>query len=238
MDYVGIEIGRVWDYENDDGWFSANNGSCHGKIRTDWEVEYHFIKMGKALSRFPKRIPSQYSREIGGKDAFPYLVLRAHADNLLHVNLEVMMKGIDEEADRPRDRDIFAPSHLSIDLAKSQTHNELGGEVLVSFEVEPSAIHQLGELLIKYSEKHRHTGSSKYRILRWSPNPDNDALIEFDLPKLENYKSEPSKLDPALKEWERLRRKHLTTEEIERKEIARKIIEEREGPKQRWELPG
>ena len=72
MDYVGIEIGRVWDYENDDGWFSANDGICHGKIHTDWEAESHFKRMGKALSRLPRKIPSQYFDDIGEKDSFPY----------------------------------------------------------------------------------------------------------------------------------------------------------------------
>jgi hypothetical protein len=91
---------------------------------------------------------------------------------------------------------------------------------------EPAAIQRLGELFLKFSKP-------KYRLGIWSLNPDSVTLLEWELPKLEH-----PKIDPALAEWEHLKKKHPTHEEIERGKIARKIIEEREGPKQRWELPG
>ena len=67
------------------------------------------------------------------------------------------------------------------------------------------------------------------------PNPDNDVLIESDYRKREQPKLKRPKLDPALKEWERLRRKHPTAEEIERKEIARqKEIERQKDWRPGW----
>jgi hypothetical protein len=216
MDEIGIEIGRIWDNVDDEGWFSVNDGSCRGKIRTGWEAPNHLIKMGKALSRFPRKIPDKYSYEIRQQRGFPhsYLALRAHADNTEHALLEVMMKGTDEEADHPQERDIFTPVRLSIDLVKSQTRDEFDGEVLVSFKVEHLAIHRLGELLLKFSERHR-ADLLKYRILRWSTNPDKDELVEFEHPKSESLKRH--EMDPAFAEWERLKKKHPTPEEKKRK---------------------
>ena len=215
MDYIGIEIGRVWDNVDDDGWVMANDGSSQCKISTDWEEggQEHLGQMGKALSRFPRKIPSQYSHEIRRKGDAPYLALRTRADNPRHILLEVTMRStrtqklLRPEAEYPRKVDIFAPTPSPTDLLK----DEFDGECLVSFKVEPLAIHRLGELLLKFSERHRDTGLLKYRILRWSPNPDNDALIDFELPKL----------DEALTEWERLKREHPLQRETPRKEPSK-----------------
>jgi hypothetical protein len=45
------------------------------------------------------------------------------------------------------------------------------GECRFSIVVEAWAIHRLGELLKKFS-------TLKYSYLKWSPNPDNDLLVE------------------------------------------------------------
>lgn len=77
MDYIGIEIGRIWPDGNADneGWVMANDGSSQCKIGTDWEEgnSFHLEEMGKALIRFPRKVPSQYSREIRQKGDFPLL---------------------------------------------------------------------------------------------------------------------------------------------------------------------
>ena len=206
MDYIGIEIGRDWAWSaswEEEGWVWANDGSSQGKIVTDyWEDrgQEHLIKMGKALRRFPKKVPGQYSREVREKADFPYFVLRAHADNPEHIFLEIILKSRAEE------------------------------ERCISFTVEPSAIHRLGELLLEFSKWERH--SFKYHILRWSPNPNNDELVEFELSKREQPKVERPQMDPAMKEWERLKRKHPTPEERAKKKdwISR-------GPSDWWNFP-
>ncbi|MBI4188594.1 MAG: hypothetical protein HY529_05255 [Chloroflexi bacterium] len=217
MDKIGIEIARLWDNVDDDGWVSANDGSSQGKIHTDWEEGNHLKKMGKALRHFPRKVPDQYSHEIREEGEFPYLVLRAHADNLGHTLLDVAMKStrtnklLRPGADYSKKVDIFAPGRLHTDLVKSLTRDEFDGERLVSFKVEPSAVHRLGELLLRFSERQRDSGLLKYRILRWSPNPDDDTLVEWEHPKLECPKR--PKMDPTLAEWERLKKKHPTPEE-------------------------
>ncbi len=204
MDDIGIEIGRVWDNVDDEGWISANNGSYQGKIQTGWEVanQDHLTKIGKALSRFPRKIPSKYSHEIRHKGDFPYFTLRATVDNQGYTILELTMKSsrtnklLRVEADYPKKVDIFAPTPLLTNSAKSDDVFER--ESVVSFEVDHSAIQRLGELLLKFSDRHPDTGLLKYHILRWSPNPNNDTLLEFELPNL----------DEAQQEWERLKQKH------------------------------
>jgi len=232
MDYIGIEINRDGGYLC----FLANNGVIQSKIATDWEwedVDQHLKEMGKALRKFPKKVPARYSHEFRGEDDVPYLVLSAYADNSEHVLLEVTMRStssyslIHPEANWPRVVSIFES------ITSNEWHKyHFDGERLVSFTVEPLAIRRLGELFLKYLEKNRDTGYWRYHVIGWSPNPDNDVLIESDYRKREQPKLKRPKLDPALKEWERLRRKHPTAEEIERKEIAKQ--KEFEDRKKDW----
>lgn len=92
--------------------------------------------------------------------------------------------------------------HTNLEITIKSAHDER--RFLIP--VEPAAIHRLGELVLEFSRP-------KYRLLRWSLNPDNDALVEFEYPKQEQSKLKHPKLDPATEEWERLRRKHLKPEE-------------------------
>jgi hypothetical protein len=220
MDRIGIEIGRVWDNADDDGWLLANDGNSRGKVRTDWELsgKDHLIKMGEALKRFPENIPGQYLHEIRIKDDLPHLIFHARADNPKQILLGVTMKStrtnklLPPDADYPPEFDIFAPGRLSTELVKSQTNNELEGECTISFAVDPSGVHRLGELLLRFSERERGIGLFKYRMVRWSPNPDGDSLIEWEHPQPEH-----SEIDPAFAEWERLKKKHPAPKEKERK---------------------
>jgi hypothetical protein len=66
-------------------------------------------------------------------------------------------------------RDITLATQLEIELAQFPVI--LLEECKFSIEVEPWAIHRLGELLKEFS-------TLKYSHLRWSLNPDNDLLIE------------------------------------------------------------
>ena len=55
------------------------------------------------------------------------------------------------------------------------------GECRFSIMVEPWAIHRLGELVLKFSD-------SKYFALKWSLNPDNDELVEWEqLPQVQRH---------------------------------------------------
>jgi len=181
MEYIGIEIGRDWAWSAscaDEGWVSANDGSSQCTIGTDWEEgdQEHLVEIGKTLKNFPKKIPSQYSHEIKRKGDLPYFVLHAHAYTHGHLFLEIVTN----------------------DSAEANCH--------ISFEVEPLAIHRLGELLLAFQKWERH--SLKYHIMRWSPELDKDELVEFELSQREHPKVEAPQMDPAMKEWERLKRKH------------------------------
>jgi hypothetical protein len=170
MDEIGIEIERQEPqyYEREEGdniVFSANSGVFQGSISImgiwfDWRI-------GKALSAFPRKLPDEYSYEIGSNkpdNKSPYFSLRAYTrDNLGHTALQVTMNN---KKDSPED-----------------------GECCFSIVAERSAINRLGKLISEFSNE-------KYRLLKWSPKPDNDALVEWEHPKLKPQK--PKEEEPPL----------------------------------------
>jgi hypothetical protein len=155
MAEIGITIVRQnQDFDEDLVFFWERNEVFQGGIRLLLNKS-HVKGIGKALSPFPDKIPGECSYSIGSKrseDKSEYLMLRAYtADKQGHTALQINMNN------------------------KSDTPDE--GECSFSIMAEPWAIHRLGELTLRFSDR-------KYRALNWSLNADEDVLVEWDpLPK-------------------------------------------------------
>jgi len=156
MAEIGIEIERQYqeEYEDNTVVFSANSGVFQGSIAICLDVG-NLMRIGKALSTFPKKVPDEYSCVMGSNqpdDKSPYFVFRAYTrDNLGHTALQVTMNN---KKDSPED-----------------------GQCCFSIIAERSGINRLGKLILKFSDW-------KYRTFKWSPYPDKDSLVEWEYLKL------------------------------------------------------
>lgn len=129
--------------------FTANNGAFKGQL--EYYCDPNDLKdIGMALRDFPKKIPDEYSYEIGStksEDNFAhYFALHASTtDRSGHCALQVV---IDNNKNRPNE-----------------------GACSFSIIVEPNALVRLGELLIAFSKL-------KHREMCWTLSGDGDSLIK------------------------------------------------------------
>ena len=155
MKTAGIQI-RRFPYEEPyylNLVFSASNGVFGGRLEYYCDAS-DLEDLGKALRCFPKKVPDEYSYEIGStkpEDKFAYhFALHAYTtDGSGHCALQVV---IDNNGARPDDT-----------------------ACRFSIGAEPSAINRFGELLIEFS-KLKHDG------LNWSVSGETDCLIETGNP--------------------------------------------------------
>ncbi len=151
MKIIGIQI-RRFPYEEPylvNLVFSASNGVLNGRL--EYYCNASDLKdIGKALRSFPRKVPDEYSYEIGStkpEDRFAYyFAIHAYTtDGSGHCALQIV---IDNNGKRPDEE-----------------------ACRFSIKAEPSAINRLGALLITFS-KLKHHG------IIWSVSGEADCLIE------------------------------------------------------------
>jgi hypothetical protein len=153
MKTIGIELKR-YPYEEPhilNLVFTASNGTFEGDLEYYCNAE-DLVEIGEALRSFPRKMPDEYSYELGSLRAEDrcayYFALRAYTtDKSGHCALQVV---IDNRRDRPNE-----------------------GACRFSIKAEPSSVNRLGHLLLTFSKLEHHA-------LTWSASGERDALIEHE----------------------------------------------------------
>jgi hypothetical protein len=130
----------------------ASNGAFAGEVEIYEDTE-QLRELGRALRRFPARVPDEVVKEIGSDDAkASYCHFRMRAFTI--------------------DRTGHCALQFIFDPHQPEPH---GGSCRFSIPADPAAVNRLGDLLVRFADL-------RHRELRWSPRLDDSGLFGYEEP--------------------------------------------------------